>query len=364
MNFSYLNLLALLYSLTFLTFYSCQISPPSSTPAPLAPMTDQLNSSPISSPFAFLSSIPFRIFKKAYPLKGNANPEGLVGQNLKGWIQVGLQRGGMTGLRANLILNDQINAERNWKSLEQALQHLDSSGEFEQTIINGKHPDPQSYPRTTAFFLAEACESFLLLPESPLKDIFQQRLQSFHPKLSLAINHLAQKGSLEYLQQDSKATNRTFIYAKALLFCGKWDANPLAMAAGQYLLQLGLGRQQTDGVFPENGGGDSSYQAVSLLKLSEIFLYLGQDPLFKGALSSQLLHSLQKGTQWELARINNHGEVTVNGNTRTGLGQETYFGKPKEINYTEVTRYLALTGKILQDAKVEQAAEWVANHDK
>jgi len=39
---------------------------------------------------------------------------------------------------------------------------------------------------------------------------------------------------------------------------------------------------------------------------------------------------------WELTRILPTGEVDVSGNSLTGVGKETYMGKPKNVNYVEV----------------------------
>jgi hypothetical protein len=48
---------------------------------------------------------------------------------------------------------------------------------------------------------------------------------------------------------------------------------------------------------------------------------------------------MRAGT-WEAPRIDASGKITAEGNSRTGLGQENYFGKPKDINYQEVAQAL------------------------
>ena len=67
--------------------------------------------------------------------------------------------------------------------------------------------------------------------------------------------------------------------------------------------------------------------------------------------------------RWELTRILLSGEVDVLGNSRTGVGKEkSYFGTPKNVNYTEVVFALTIYGTVHHDKEALAAAERVFNY--
>jgi hypothetical protein len=69
--------------------------------------------------------------------------------------------------------------------------------------------------------------------------------------------------------------------------------------------------------------------------------------------------ALVKAMAWERTRIQSAGEVEVAGNTRTGLGQEHMMGKPKTVNYREVTLALCYYGMTHEDSGALALAEKV-----
>jgi hypothetical protein len=62
---------------------------------------------------------------------------------------------------------------------------------------------------------------------------------------------------------------------------------------------------------------------------------------------------------WELSRIRATGEVEVDGNSRTGVGKETYLGHPKNVNYKEIVLTLTIYGLLHQDAHLLATADRV-----
>ncbi len=108
-----------------------------------------------------------------------------------------------------------------------------------------------------------------------------------------------------------------------------------------------MNTQQDNGVFLEHGGYDSSYQAVNILNLMLAYMNIGDSP----SLKNKLYTAVQKGVEWELSKIKSDGEVSVEGNTRTGKKQEKLFGKYKEVNYAEVALALYYWGGISGDVQ-------------
>jgi hypothetical protein len=103
----------------------------------------------------------------------------------------------------------------------------------------------------------------------------------------------------------------------------------IAVNEGQLLLSRVLGAQLANGVFPEDGGYDSSYKGVTLLKLCEMY---GFDP------DPAVLLALHSGFAWELTRVFSTGQIDTTGDSRVGPDGETYFGAVKTVNYPEVIR--------------------------
>lgn len=90
-----------------------------------------------------------------------------------------------------------------------------------------------------------------------------------------------------------------------------------------------------NGVEPELGGSDSSYQARGLVYAEHYLAWLPNDPL-----AAQLRRSIARGSAWERTRILPTGEVSTAGNTRAN-GVMTDHNGPKHVVYPMVARALA-----------------------
>jgi hypothetical protein len=98
---------------------------------------------------------------------------------------------------------------------------------------------------------------------------------------------------------------------------------------GRRFVDLAMTRyRQSDGVFLEKGGPDSSYQAVAALKLQVWIVHFPE---------TKLEPAIDRAVAWELGRVGPDGRIDVTGNTRTGLGQERWMGHEKDVNLSEVT---------------------------
>jgi hypothetical protein len=117
------------------------------------------------------------------------------------------------------------------------------------------------------------------------------------------------------IHADGGSSNRLFDDAASLITGGVVVDDKQAVAASQTLLQTRLAKQLRDGVFPEDGGYDSSYQGVSLMDLIEIAAVNGK---------AGLMPAITLGVRWEESRMTSAGAILVAGNTRTGLGPEIF----------------------------------------
>jgi hypothetical protein len=152
----------------------------------------------------------------------------------------------------------------------------------------------------------------------------------------------------EMVRGDEHTLNRLFGDAQALMLGGLVSGDENAIATGRKLLRMGLAQQLPNGILPENGGGDSSYQAASIVHLCDIAIFMD---------SAEIMPELNRAAAWELSRVTDDGRVETAGNTRTGLGQEVYFGHYKGVDTPTVVRALAEYAAVAHIAAAEQTAE-------
>jgi len=271
---------------------------------------------------------------------GEPDAQGLVGlQKMKGtWYESGMQRGGCWYLIGAVVAGDESRAETAWKSIETTFAHQLDDGGF-LSNPNPSRDHKQSFDErveTAFFFLQELGHAILVLRASPMEARFHDRIAALEPRIGRACAFV-QSGYDGIIKRSSKAANRILIAAKAFGLCGKVLDSKEYIATSRRLVNVALGLRDADGVFIENGGRDSSYNAVSLL-MGQVLALHQPDPKLDAALDRAMV--------WQRTRILPTGEVVVAGNSRTGLGQEKGFGGGiKKVNYREVALALCYFGQ-------------------
>ena len=159
-----------------------------------------------------------------------------------------------------------------------------------------------------------------------------------------------QKGYDGIILKAGHTANRVLIAAKAFGLCGVILHDKELKKSSRKLVAAALARRDADGVFIENRGRDSSYNAVSILMAQVLAIYL-PDPEIDTALA--------RAMAWQRTRIKPTGEVEVVGNTRTGVGKETFMGRPKNVNVPEVALAFIYFGMVHNDAEALTLAEKV-----
>ena len=283
---------------------------------------------------------------------------------------MGPQRKPLANVVKNIVRGEVNAAELNLNALRVGLTHQAERGRIKGTsnvwtanLDAKKREDAIS----TSFCFSEAAFALLALRDStdPSFANLQSQTSSLTDQMHLTLNYLCKDTVLDYIKSDSDHTNRGFFHAKTYLLCGMLLENPEATQIGEALLAIGLAKQREDGVFPEGGGHDSSYQAVSLLKLAEIYMITQRD---------DILGAFRRGLAWELGRITANGDVSDEGNTRCAKSPDTSSGivrgfnklirehKPaKGMNYMEIARALTLCAIIFEDPTIQDVAQSVLN---
>jgi len=241
--------------------------------------------------------------------------DGLVGYNRDGFKASSFQRGATVKLALAAARGDEKQADDCWRAVDVAFAHQTGDGDF---------GDPAE---SVAFWLCELNRALLVIEESPLASHFQERIDALKPKIAKAAQWLT--GQRERLQREDRAApNRLFFDAEAFRFAGLLLGDEALEKIGREFLEQGMKLYRPeDGVFLEHNGGDSSYQAVNLLRLQEIVLHFPD---------RQIDEAIAKGVQWELSCIGPDGVVSTESNTRVHPGGEKFMGQEKQVNIGEI----------------------------
>lgn len=277
---------------------------------------------------------------------GRADARGYVGyQQTRTEFTAAHQRGGTYTLAMGVVLKRPEWIDEGWRVIDATFDHQNSDGSLGDPI-----PDQAT---STAFFLCFCARALGLLQASEYADDHGRRLEAVLPKVQRACRWLTtQTAVLD--KANAHAPNRCFIIANAFALSNALTPDAEAKRLAARYLDLGLKSfRASDGVFVERGGGDSSYQAVSIMVLLYYRLHVAEP---------RLDEILRKAVDWELNKVRDNGEVDVEGNTRTGLKQEKWGGHYKDVNVPEVIQALANYGLWRPDQRALDAAKRIAQH--
>ena len=257
---------------------------------------------------------------------GGARPDadGMVAYNRDGFKSPEFQRGAMHYMIRAVVRKDRRGIDNAWRAIDATFRQQHERGNF------SRDGGPSGGPSAVAFWLADLGQALLILRESELEPEYRQRIDRVIPKIHRAARWLAQPRYQNYLKhEDAEAPNRLLFDALAYGLSGiLTDDDSLKRLARDFVDLAMTNYRRCDGVFLEKGGSDSSYQAVAALKLQVWVLHF-PDP--------ELQSAIDRAVRWEIGRIGPDGQVDVTGNTRTGLGQEQWMGRDKDVNLSEVT---------------------------
>lgn len=301
------------------------------------------------SEYELLRKLPLEL--RARLSGGRPDAQGLIGfhQQQGRWIEAGMQRGGCWMLIGAVVNEDKAWAEDAWRSIETTFAHQVADGGFESNQKPGVTHAPTLPERveTAFFYLQELGHAIVVVQASPMEPQFHERIEALKPRLRRAGSFI-QAGYDGIILKAGHTANRMFIAAKAFGLCGLILGDEQLKTSSRKLVQAALARRDAEGVFVENGGRDSSYNAVSLLMAQVLALHV-PDP--------EIDRAMVQTMAWQKTRILPTGEVEVQGNTRTGVGKEVFMGKPKNVNYHEVVLAFAYYGMIHDDTEALATAQ-------
>jgi len=304
-----------------------------------------------ASPAAAFAAAPAAAVDYAFPANGT-DVNGLDPHNAVAWQNVGGQHSIMDEI-VNGIAHGNTNAiDKHWPVFDASFAHERADGSFD--YASDEQYDGQ--PGATAFWLGYAAPALLLLKSSPLYPQYASRIAQVVPKLGATAQWVAQPQQMAYLYRfDGGSTNRLLQDAKALILGARLTGAPGADQSGEQLLARALAAQSPQGWFPEHFGPDTSYNAVSVMNLAWIAMFVN-DP--------RLVPAIKRSMDWEMSRIGPDGRVDDAGNTRTGNGHTLSNGKPYNLNYPDITKALVLGSIVTGDSRMMNDAVLVANYGR
>jgi hypothetical protein len=271
---------------------------------------------------AILKKIPADLLKYT----GGAWPDenGMVGHNQGKFRSPELQRGAMQLMLRSIAAENRRGIEAGFLAIDATFEHQTDLGHF------ARDGGPVGGPSAVAFWLCELDQAVLVLRESRFAKEYKERTDALVPKIRKAARWLAQEKYRERLKrEDAETPNRLLFDALAYGLSGILADDKELQSFGREFVDLAMKHyRESDGVFLEKGGHDSSYQAVAALKLQVWITYFPD---------KKLEAAVEKAVEWEIGRIKPNGEVDVADNTRTGLNQEKWQGNFKDVNLSEVT---------------------------
>ena len=303
-----------------------------------------------SSELDVLNKIPHVVLDH---LASDATPDaqGAMQLNVGGWHSVVYQRVAIPLIWIGAVESSAAKVDDGWRAVDLAFAHQKADGSFETADGTPTRPTDMS------FWLGAVSHAMLVLQESSLGDRYKSKVAALKPKIAKATAWLEQPANRAALlhgdYRDDKffASNRLLIDACAFLTSSRLTGDPAPLVYARQFLAQAVDRETPDGVFPENGGFDSSYQTVSLLNGT---YYALRDPSAPG-----LRDALSKALAYEVGAVDlATGTLDVSRNTRTA-GQEKIFGHVKKPDYRSVILGLYYAGAYLDNSAATNAAERV-----
>ena len=257
------------------------------------------------------------------------------------------QRQSEEAIVSGLINEDQAAIEAGLKMLDWGFAQQSADGGFEGTG-DAFH--------STALFIHAVARSLLLIEGSSYSQQYADVIDAYKDKLTDAAAWMIKPEVWEKgISNNEPYTHRRYVVATALGLTNKLTGNSELMDYARQYLEDGLALQQSDGVNPELGGADSSYQMVGVVYAAQWVSYFPEE-----ALTAEVTEMIDKAIAWQQSRILPNGEISIEGNTRTSGQEILRSGEVKGINNREIIRGFAYWASVTEDEGLQENAYDVA----
>lgn len=259
------------------------------------------------------------------------------------------QRTGEEAIIGGLIQNNRTAIRAGFRMFDWAFAHQLPDGSFQGT--------GDSF-HSTSFFVASVARTLLLIQQSPDHEQYRDRIQQYLPQLHNAARWMISPGIWQPgMEHNQPYTHRFYVVALALGLTAQLANDRTLMQYAKQSLALGLARQKLDGVNPEKGGADSSYQMAGVVYAQRWIAYFPKD-----SLTPEVQRMITKALMWERSRIRTSGEIDATGNTRTAGQERRRTGEIKHIDQRLVFRGFSYWANFTQDPQWAEIAQKIAQY--
>ncbi len=222
---------------------------------------------------------------------------------------------------------------------------------FSKQAPDGSFPGTGDPLHSVELFIEGTARGVLLLREAKMEE-FAPFVAEVIPKLRLAALWMIEP-QVATPGRDKNLlpfTHRFFIRAAALAQTARLTGEDRLAQAAAALAREGIARQQPDGIDPERGGFDASYQVVGVLMAGR-YEALCDDP----ALRADLKNLIVRASDYELTKIDPAGHVDLQDSTRTPkeIGRT---GKAKTFDFKALAQAAVMTSALTGDVRYADAA--------
>lgn len=262
---------------------------------------------------------------------------------------IGEQRFGMDALISGVLHNDDA-------AIEAGLEIFDWG--FELQLSDGSFKDTGDPFHSTSLFVQSVSYGLLTLQESSFAQA-SDVVDRYLPALQSAAHWMIQEDIWSRgISNNSPYTHRNYIVGAALGLTGKLAGDAALLTYADKILAEGIALQRSDGVNPELGGHDSSYQMAGALAAMRWLTHFEVNPL-----AGEMTEMITQALEWEESMILATGEISSEGNTRTGNNQESSrSGQLKKINHREVIYGFAYWSSMTGDERWHNTGHQISEY--
>lgn len=241
------------------------------------------------------------------------------------------------------------------RALEWSFAQQGDDGSFPLERAAAPEKSNSLHPKSEFLYAAASC--LVALTESEIDPDLRARVEVLRPKLARSASWMAGSQDLVTFFTPEKNTNQRLFIVSALQLASVVGLDPALATKAEELLTQTLESQTPEGVLPEDGGFDSSYQMVSVELLVRFASTVTDD-----ALRGIVFDATRRGVDAFLARVAADGTIDTSDNTRTagcgdpipGCGPK---GKDVDVIPLRLHEFAFLAGKQCEIGPVAEAIE-------
>lgn len=282
-------------------------------------------------------------------MAGNIGDDGAIGVNCQirqgKRLYIEEQRYGGDLIQAGLAIGDD-------SLVRLGLRVIDWG--FRQQAKDGSFPQSGDAFHSVSMFVEGAARGFLSLRETK-DNQYADVVTEMMPRLLASVHWLEQTAAeRKGIANDAPYTHRRWILAAALGQTAILTHDTYMTLRAKIYAEDGLSLQLSNGINPEKGGYDVSYQAVGILFAERYFVVCPDNKL-----QARIKKMIQQASNWELTMITKDGQVLIGDSTRVE-NEKSRSGKIKHVNIKELLQALSFATTITGDKKYREKAVLIA----